>query len=165
MDLCYLWIKEYKGLKNAEFNFSNEFSFNKVGNIININKIKGLENFFGNNIINLTAIIGENGSGKSNTLELIYKILSDGISKKDKVEFIIIFRNSLEYNTYSKCKEKIFLNTSKVEGYEKNFNKSIVLETNLIKQNLNLIFFLMYLIIEKTVLHYIKIQTLLLGNF
>ncbi|APC85728.1 AAA family ATPase [Clostridium botulinum] len=141
MDLCYLWIKEYKGLKNAEFNFSNEFSFNKVGNIININKIKGLENFFGNNIINLTAIIGENGSGKSNTLELIYKILSDGISKKDKVEFIIIFRNSLEYNTYSKCKEKIFLNTSKVEGYEKNFNKSIVLETNLIKQNLNLIFF------------------------
>ncbi|PIH05432.1 AAA family ATPase [Clostridium combesii] len=149
MDLCYLWIKEYKGLKNAEFNFSNEFSFNKVGNVININKIKGLENFFGNNIVNLTAIIGKNGSGKSNTLEFIYQILSDEISKKDKEEFIIIFRNSLEYNTYSKCKEKIVLNTSKVEGYnekfkkveEKIFDTPNVLKTNLIKQNLNLIFF------------------------
>lgn len=78
IELCYLWISNYKLIDNQGFNFGAKYIFdydceNKVINIKeNSNYIK---NFFGENIINITAIVGENGAGKSFILGNLNKFL------------------------------------------------------------------------------------------
>ena len=80
MELVYLWIEEYKNIKNQGFNFSPRFECEfKDGNLTICDKKRKecknndyLENFFGENI-NITAIVGENGSGKSRILETFTK--------------------------------------------------------------------------------------------
>jgi predicted ATPase len=80
MELVYLWVEEYKNIKNQGFNFSPRFECEfKDGNLTICDKKRKecknndyLENFFGENI-NITAIVGENGSGKSRILETFTK--------------------------------------------------------------------------------------------
>lgn len=79
MELVYLWVEEYKNIKNQGFNFSPRFRCNyddetKELEVIDkeITKEPYLKNFFGENI-NVTAIVGENGSGKSSILTEILK--------------------------------------------------------------------------------------------
>lgn len=81
MELVYLWVEEYKNIRNQGFNFSPRFECEyRDGNLTICDKKKKeckdneyLKNFFGNNI-NITAIVGENGSGKSSILEALYLI-------------------------------------------------------------------------------------------
>lgn len=76
MELVYLWVKNYKNIKNQGFNFSPRFECEFDGKDLTIcdkkkkecKDNKYLENFFGENI-NITAIVGENGSGKSSILK------------------------------------------------------------------------------------------------
>lgn len=77
MELVYLWVEDYKNIKNQGFNFSPRFrcEYDEKENkleIIDKEKIGEIypKNFFGENI-NITAIVGENGSGKSSLLELL----------------------------------------------------------------------------------------------
>lgn len=73
MELVYLWVEEYKNIKQQGFNFSPRFDckYDLEKKELTINENKNyLENFFGGNI-NITAIVGENGSGKSSILELL----------------------------------------------------------------------------------------------
>ena len=81
MELVYLWVEDYKNIKEQGFNFSPKFNchYDKKTNKLTINKNDDyIENFFGDNI-NVTAIVGENGSGKSSVLEIIL----DSIPKLD----------------------------------------------------------------------------------
>ena len=67
MELIYLYIEDYKNIKNQGFNFSSKFNckYDEVKKTLQIDeKNNHIENFFGQNI-NITAIVGENGSGKS----------------------------------------------------------------------------------------------------
>lgn len=88
MELVYLWIEEYKNIKNQGFNFSPRFEceFDKNTKELTINENKDYVSIFPDNI-NITAIVGENGSGKSSVLAgiknafSIYKINGEYYSK------------------------------------------------------------------------------------
>ncbi|WP_144219417.1 hypothetical protein [Flavobacterium anhuiense] len=74
MELKYIWIKEYKNIKNTGFNFNHsiEQEFQFIDNVLLISpKSKNLDNFFKENISSVTAIVGKNGSGKTNLTEFI----------------------------------------------------------------------------------------------
>ncbi len=71
MELVYLWIKNYKNIKNQGFNFSPRFSCKYNDKTLTINENKDYIDIFPENI-NITAIVGKNGSGKSNILKFIF---------------------------------------------------------------------------------------------
>lgn len=71
MELVYLWVEEYKNIKNQGFNFSPRFTCNYENGTLTIDKKEPEPiNIFPKKI-NVTAIVGENGSGKSTILELL----------------------------------------------------------------------------------------------
>jgi len=75
MELVYLWVEDYKNIKEQGFNFSPRFRchYDKENNELTIEENDNyIENFFGENI-NVTAIVGKNGSGKSNLLDFFIK--------------------------------------------------------------------------------------------
>ncbi len=77
MELVYLWVEDYKNIKNQGFSFSPRFEckYNEEKNELTIDeKDNYIPDFFGENI-NVTAIVGKNGSGKSSIQELIFLII------------------------------------------------------------------------------------------
>ncbi|MCT7576601.1 hypothetical protein [Aliarcobacter butzleri] len=88
MELVYLWVEEYKNIKNQGFNFSPRFEceYDESSKELTINENKDYVSIFPDNI-NITAIVGENGSGKSSVLAgiknafSIYKINGEYYSK------------------------------------------------------------------------------------
>ena len=101
MELVYLWVEEYKNIKNQGFNFSPRFECEFDGENLTICDKKKkecknneyLENFFGE-YINVTAIVGENGSGKSSILEALY-LMPNNKNKK------IFYVYTLDYKKFS----------------------------------------------------------------
>ena len=77
MQLIYLYVEEYKNIKNQGFNFSPRFScsFDKEKSELKITENQNhIENFFGDNI-EVTAIVGENGAGKSSIFKIIFMLI------------------------------------------------------------------------------------------
>jgi len=81
LELVYLWVDEYKNIKNQGFNFSPKFDCSFDGKELTINPKEHIENLFGENI-NITAIVGENESGKSNIISILQDILFENIYNK-----------------------------------------------------------------------------------
>lgn len=90
--LLYLWIEEFKNIKQTGFNLSSryDFGFEPTGfdrqfncvnrGILTCNKSTSKNRLFAKNIEDIIAIIGENGAGKSTILEvLIQNIMAPGI--------------------------------------------------------------------------------------
>ena len=107
MELVYLWIEEYKNIKNQGFNFSPRFEFHYDKDSKKLTKIGDesttYKSIFPDNI-NVTAIVGENGSGKSSVLNIILGILENEIKNK----YILIFNdNSLQYISNFKFKSHL----------------------------------------------------------
>ena len=143
MELVYLWVEEYKNIKYQGFNFSPRFECEfKDGNLTICDRKEEdcknneyLENFFGKNI-NVTAIVGENGSGKSNLLDLIY------IGTSPTSDYFYIFDSGKELLikgidvpnepngiiTHNKIKKTIFLSKNSIRLRCENFNRDIVLK-------------------------------------
>jgi len=96
MELVYLWVEDYKNIKNQGFNFSPRFtcSYDKDTQVLTIDKKKEhVEDFFGKNI-NVTAIVGENGSGKSSVLEALYLMPNN---EDKKIFYIYTFDGKIFY--------------------------------------------------------------------
>ena len=101
MELIYLYIEDYKNIKNQGFNFSSKFTckYDEVKKTLQIDENNNhIENFFGENI-NITAIVGENGSGKSSVLEVISKIISNDIT--DLKYILLTKEDGLKFDRYS----------------------------------------------------------------
>lgn len=102
MELVYLWVKEYKNIKNQGFNFSPRFNcqfkaeYNKNGNLKNQCKLTIVKDNKYINIfhkkINLTGIVGKNGVGKSSILDLL---MNRYLNKNE--HFFIYYKNDKLY--------------------------------------------------------------------
>jgi len=106
MELVYLWVEEYKNIKQQGFNFSPRFhcEYDPKSNELTIEDNPDFVDIFPPNI-NITAIVGENGSGKSNILEsLIHLSLENLYNKKNHLIFSIYFDNT-KYYIFSTDKE------------------------------------------------------------
>ncbi|MFW3343131.1 AAA family ATPase [Aliarcobacter butzleri] len=115
MELVYLWVQSYKNIEKQGFNFSPRFrcEYDEEKNELTINENKDYVSIFPDNI-NITAIVGENGSGKSNILELL--------PYGGKIQNV----NSLIFLLFKKADEFILLKpSSKKIKIDKNFEKKI----------------------------------------
>lgn len=88
MELVYLWVEEYKNIKQQGFNFSPRFTCRfhdeyekdedgeerlKENCVLEIKENSDYVNIFPENI-NVTAIVGENGSGKSGLINFVVRL-------------------------------------------------------------------------------------------
>lgn len=97
LKLCYIWVEDYRNFQEMGFNFSSDVKFsydnsNKTLKTVNIEPLP--ENFFGQRITDVTGLIGKNGSGKSNVLELICKLLKGGKAALTKPFLIVTYETS-----------------------------------------------------------------------
>ena len=100
----YMYVKEYKGLKDFEITFDNnyEIKYNREKDTLLINKKfestnNDIENFYSidktkGNIDSVNLLIGKNGSGKTSILEML------NLSKERReIDYMIIYK-SVENN-------------------------------------------------------------------
>ena len=96
----YMYVKEYKGLKDFEITFDNnyEIKYNRDKDTLSINKKcesanNNIENFYSinktkGNIDSVNLLIGKNGSGKTNILEIL------NLSKEiQEINYMIIYKS------------------------------------------------------------------------
>lgn len=104
IELCYIWIDEYKLIKKQGFNFSYKyiFKYDEKLNIITVERNNNyINNFFENNIVNITALVGKNGSGKS----LILNYLSNNLFALDEKKVVIYRKNTEIHILYGGIKK------------------------------------------------------------
>ena len=121
MELCYIWVSDYKGFRNQGFNFSSkfnfEFNFEKSFLTRNENK-KFIKNFFGNDIVEITGIIGKNASGKTNIIELIQYVIN-GANTIVNTPFFAVFKTKNDFKIFNYKSPSIQNNFSaKEENYD-----------------------------------------------
>jgi energy-coupling factor transporter ATP-binding protein EcfA2 len=136
MELVYLWVDSYKNIQNQGFNFSPRFTcrYDKGTKELTIDEKKEHVSIFPKNI-NVTAIVGENGSGKSNLLNLLYSGVSPSsayfyifdLGKELIVKGINILEQPSDIITNNKIKKVLFEN-----------KKTITLKCDSIEGNLKL---------------------------
>uniref|UniRef100_UPI00125F85E0 AAA family ATPase n=1 Tax=Aliarcobacter butzleri TaxID=28197 RepID=UPI00125F85E0 len=126
MELVYLWVEEYKNIKNQGFNFSPRFEceYDESSNELTIKENKDYVSIFPKNI-NITAIVGENGSGKTNTIEAIISLL-DTIKnttkyEKEKLFLVYFFDNKYFVKSININLERI--NNQTIENLDLENNK------------------------------------------
>lgn len=91
MELVYLWVEEYKNIKNQGFNFSPRFTCKYENGTLTINKKEPEPiSVFPPNI-NVTAIVGENGSGKSSISGLLVEFSYQEFSSNNKKGLLVFF--------------------------------------------------------------------------
>src|SRR5688572_5270083 len=100
MELLYIWIKKYKGLKDVGLNLGNQFRFHydEQKGVLEVKPTEYyIPGFFGENITNFTGIIGENGTGKTTILRYIMQYFTTGSSDTDKNGIVVYYHNQRFY--------------------------------------------------------------------
>ena len=115
----YMYVKEYKGLKDFEITFDNnyEIKYNRDKDTLSINKKcesanNNIENFYSidktkGNIDSVNLLIGKNGSGKTRVLELLtlMKKIESGEDWRELVSYkkVSLFQSSNIVLSKSDC--------------------------------------------------------------
>ena len=101
----YMYVKEYKGLKDFEITFDNnyEIKYNRDKDTLSINKKcesanNNIENFYSihktnGNVDSVNLLIGKNGSGKTSILEVLNSNLILDIENRNN-DSIILYKSS-----------------------------------------------------------------------
>lgn len=98
MRICFIWVSEFKNLRNFGINLCNDFkfSYSPVSGVVKRTKQFPLPpEIFGKNIHDITAILGINGAGKSNALQLICLALKS--SDKLATPLLIIYESDDQF--------------------------------------------------------------------
>ncbi|MDR7210508.1 AAA family ATPase [Flavobacterium piscis] len=106
MEILFLYIDDYKILKEANINFGGEYLFeyskktNKLSYIINKNYIEGFYSLDDSQgITNYSYLVGNNGAGKSTTLEFIKENLVQGSNLRSEAIIIYKINNGFKIET------------------------------------------------------------------
>ncbi|BBM38479.1 hypothetical protein JCM16775_1188 [Leptotrichia hofstadii] len=122
----YMYVKEYKGLKDFEITFDNnyEIKYNRDKDTLSINKKyesanNNIENFYSidktkGNIDSANLLIGKNGSGKTSILEVLNIFNLGSSNDNEKIQeignHVILYKSS--FNNEDFILEKDFLSIS-----------------------------------------------------
>ncbi len=90
--ICYIWIESFRNFENFGFNLSSSSKFHYDSNNHSLTSEDTNilpSDFFGENICDVTGIIGKNGSGKSNAIELVCKVLK-GAKSSINCDFLFV---------------------------------------------------------------------------
>ena len=132
--LVFFWIKEFRNLKNANFNFGSKYIFEVVPEskgITSTRNIQYVDDFFlsetGERIVNVSAIVGENASGKSSMLLALDKCMS----KNTNLDYAIIYFVDGEYiidsnYIYVQIGDNIICNTQTSNNTNSIFYSSLI---------------------------------------
>ena len=141
MELVYLWVEEYKNIKNQGFRFSPRFECEFDGDNLTITENKDYVSIFPENI-NVTAIVGENGSGKTSLIDFI----NTSINVKNKKKFLFLFSDeNQKYYTSNLSLLKInltLLNQFNFNRCNSTIPKNIIINTKSYDMNNTLKFFI-----------------------
>jgi predicted ATP-binding protein involved in virulence len=140
MELVYLWVEEYKNIKNQGFNFSPRFKCEFDGENLTITENKDYMSIFPDNI-NITAIVGENGSGKTSFIDFI----NTSIHIKNKNKFLFLFLdNNQKYYTSNLGLSKINLTLLERFNFNRHDNpsKNIIINSKTYDMHSTLKFFI-----------------------
>jgi len=114
MELIYLWVEEYKNIKNQGFDFSPRFecSYDKNTEELTITEREYISIFPDN--LNVAAIVGENGSGKSSIIKLILMLIF-----LKKYDFTSDYNSEITILKQELKDKALFLIINTVDGYKK----------------------------------------------
>ena len=131
MELIYLWVEEYKNIKNQGFNFSPRFMchYDKNKNELKIEEKKDYVSIFPPNI-NVTALVGENGSGKSSIGELLILTFFEWLKLENISNYFVLL--------YSESKNKILISSFSQETKSFSaltFNNKILQDNSILYSN------------------------------
>ena len=128
----YMYVEDYKGLKDFEITFDNNYKITFESGIRTINKTKtdnNIDNFYSidktiGNIDSVNLLIGKNGSGKTSVLEVLgFGDSKLGILERDDLdeEDLLPYRNSTNSMIlYKFTNDKNFiLETREKNGFRK----------------------------------------------
>jgi ABC-type Na+ transport system ATPase subunit NatA len=93
MKICYIWIEKFRNFENFGFNLSSshKFKYDAENNVLVKKDLDNLpSNFFGERVADVVGIIGKNGSGKSNAVELVCKMLKGAKTSLQTNYFVIV---------------------------------------------------------------------------
>lgn len=75
MELLYLWIEDFRQIKQQGFTFNNQFAFehnaDKDGYILSISLNKSYVDIFPSQLSTITGVVGRNGAGKSTLMHCL----------------------------------------------------------------------------------------------
>lgn len=110
MKLCYLYIKEYKKLKNVSFSVDNRYtySYDSKTKLLKISTNDACINgFWDDGISSLACLVGENGAGKTSILEVMIRQLINGYADFDNaIQVIVVYENQGELHYWSNMQEE-----------------------------------------------------------
>lgn len=102
--LCYVYIYEYKCLKNIELviDCHYNYKFDKEKMTLNITRNEDFpDKFWGENIYSITGLVGNNGAGKSTIMSFLLDFLTEG-SECKYVNGIVVYERNRTLFCYGK---------------------------------------------------------------
>lgn len=112
--LCYVYIYEYKCLKDIELviDCHYNYKYDKEKKTLKITENKDFpDKFWGENIYSITGLVGNNGAGKSTIMSFLLHFLVDG-SACGAVNGIIVYENNRKLFYYGENVTVIYNNTA-----------------------------------------------------
>lgn len=86
MHLCYIYVYEYRALKNIDFSFDARYvcTYNAQKYELTIARSNQLpSDFWARGIYSITGVFGENGMGKSTLMSLLMEAIVEGVDVKN----------------------------------------------------------------------------------